>query len=53
MSNENLGRIGWNLLLRPTVSEISSKTPFKISFKFSLLSTNKPRCLTDLGVIKC
>ena len=42
MSNENLGRIGWNLQMRATVFDILSKAPFKCLLKFSLLSKIKP-----------
>ena len=47
MSNENLGRISWDLRMTPIVFEILSKTPFKCSLKFSLLSEIKPRCYWD------
>ena len=47
MSNENLGRIGWSLRMRPIVFEILSKAPFKCLLKFSLLSKIKPRCFWD------
>ena len=47
MSNENLGRIGWNLRMRPIVFEVLSKTSFKCPLKFSLLSKIKPRCFWD------
>ena len=46
MSNENLWKIGWDLRMRPIVFEILSKTPFKYSLKFSLLSKIKPRCFS-------
>ena len=53
MSNENLGRIGWNLPMRPIVFEILSKRPFKCSLKFSLLYKIKPRCFWDSVWLTC
>ena len=45
--NEHLGRTGLNLHMKPIVFEILSKTSFKYSLKFSLLSKIKAKCFWD------
>ena len=47
MSDENLGKIGWSLRMRPPVFVILYRTLFECSSKFILLSINKPRCFWD------